>query len=146
MIPFAAENTDSFLILIIALFSVIIGMSIIIILLIYYNQRRDSVFNRLNNKNQTSIDGMKERVDALALLISKIEVNLKEISVNKSEQDHFLSDLKLEMTRVADGVAGQDMMTKAIELARKGTEVNLIVSETGLSKSDAEALVKFHKK
>ena len=50
------------------------------------------------------------------------------------------------MTRVADGVAGQDIMTKAIELARKGTEVNLIVSETGLSKSDAEALVKFHKK
>ena len=37
-------------------------------------------------------------------------------------------------------------MTKAIDLARNGENVEKIVSETGLSKSDAEALIKFHKR
>ena len=56
-----------------------------------------------------------------------------------------MNDLKLEITRIADGIKGQDKMTKAIELARSGRDVKEIISETGLSKSDAEALVKFHR-
>ena len=37
------------------------------------------------------------------------------------------------------------LMTKAIEIARNGGDVNKIITETGLSKSDAETLIKFHK-
>ena len=48
-------------------------------------------------------------------------------------------------TVIIDDNPGRNSQTYGI--ARElGTDINLIVSETGLSKSDAETLVKFHKK
>ena len=76
-------------------------------------------------------------------------VTLTVLSLFKSDKkshENLLSDFKSEITRIADGISGQDTMTKAIDLARSGSSAEKIVTETGLSKSDAEALIRFHKR
>ena len=71
--------------------------------------------------------------------------NLKDFKSTKVSHDNLIKDMKSEITRIADGISGQDIMTKAIELARSDANVEQIMSSTGLSKSDAEAIIKFHK-
>ena len=92
-----------------------------------------------------SVSELKESVDALGLMFSNIKDNLEDFKSDKKAHENLLSEFKSEITRIADGISGQDTMTKAIDLARSGSSVEKIVSETGLSKSDAEALIKFHK-
>ena len=91
------------------------------------------------------ISELKERVDALGLMFSKTMDSLSEFKSTKASHDNLIKDMKSEITRIADGISGQDIMTKAIELARSDANVEQIMSSTGLSKSDAEAIIKFHK-
>ena len=79
-------------------------------------------------------------------MFSNIKDNLDDFKSDKKTQENLLSDFKSEITRIADGISGQDTMTKAIDLARSGSSAEKIVTETGLSKSDAEALIRFHKR
>jgi len=78
-------------------------------------------------------------------MFSNIKKDLDDFKTNKVTQENLFKEVKSEITRIADGISGQDIMTKAIELARNGASAEQIISETGLSKSDAEALIKFHK-
>ena len=144
-LPYAASDTFSFFILIITFSLIIIGFGIIIFLNIIFisktkTKNDDTHLNLLN-----SFSELKERVDALNLIFSNIKKDLGEFKTNKSSQENLLKEVKSEITRIADGISGQDIMTKAIELARNGANAEQIISETGLSKSDAEALIKFHK-
>ena len=144
-LPYAASDTFSFFILIITFSLIIIGFGIIIFLNILFISK-----NRIKNDEThlnllKSFSELKERVDALNLIFSNIKKDLGEFKTNKNSQENLLKEVKSEITRIADGISGQDIMTKAIELARNGANAEQIISETGLSKSDAEALIKFHK-
>ena len=143
--PLVVENTTAFFTMIIALGAVVVGLTIILLVLINYSKKQASSILSFINKTNNALEGLKERVDAIASIVSKNDDDLKQLAANKKEQENLLNDLKLEITRIADGIKGQDKMTKAIELARSGRDVKEIISETGLSKSDAEALVKFHR-
>ena len=99
----------------------------------------------MNSDNLKMISELKERVDALGLMFSKTMDNLSDFKSTKASHDNLIKDMKSEITRIADGISGQDIMTKAIELARSDANVEQIMSSTGLSKSDAEAIIKFHK-
>ena len=123
-LPYAVSDTYSFFVLLITFGLIVIGFAIII----------------------KSISELKESIDASSQMFLKIKNNLDNFKSDKKNQENLLQDFKSEITRIADGISGQDNMTKAIDLARNGENVEKIVSETGLSKSDAEALIKFHKR
>ena len=144
-LPYAASDTFSFLILIITFSLIIIGFGIIIFLNILFINKNKTKSEALNIDLLKSLSELKERFDALSLLFSNIKDDLDEFKTNKVLQENLFKEVKSEITRIADGISGQDIMTKAIDIARNGGDVNRIVSETGLSKSDAEALIKFHK-
>ena len=144
-LPYAASDTFSFLLLIITFSLIIIGFGIIIFLNILFINKNKIKSEALNTDLLKSITELKERFDALTLMFSNIKSDLDQFKVNKTLQENLFKEVKSEITRIADGISGQDIMTKAIEIARNGGDVNKIISETGLSKSDAEALIKFHK-
>lgn len=144
-LPYAASDTFSFLILIITFSLIIIGFGIIIFLNILFINKNKTKSEALNIDLLKSLSELKERFDALSLMFSNIKDDLDEFKTNKVLQENLFKEVKSEITRIADGISGQDIMTKAIDIARNGGDVNRIVSETGLSKSDAEALIKFHK-
>ncbi|MFL2814963.1 MAG: hypothetical protein ACJ0BU_09425 [Candidatus Puniceispirillales bacterium] len=144
-LPYAASDTFSFLLLIITFSLIIIGFGIIIFLNILFINKNKIKSEALNTDLLKSLTELKERFDALTLMFSNIRSDLDQFKTNKTLQENLFKEIKSEITRIADGISGQDIMTKAIEIARNGGGVNKIISETGLSKSDAEALIKFHK-
>ena len=144
-LPYAASDTFSFLLLIITFSLIIIGFGIIIFLNIFFINKNKIKSEALNTDLLKSLTELKERFDALTLMFSNIKSDLDQFKTNKALQENLFKEVKSEITRIADGISGQDIMTKAIEIARNGGGVNKIISETGLSKSDAEALIKFHK-
>ena len=144
-LPYAASDTFSFLLLIITFSLIIIGFGIIIFLNILFINKNKIKSEALNTNLLKSLTELKERFDALTLMFSNIRSDLEQFKTNKTLQENLFKEVKSEITRIADGISGQDIMTKAIEIARNGGDVNKIISETGLSKSDAEALIKFHK-
>ena len=144
-LPYAASDTFSFLLLIITFSLIIIGFGIVIFLNILFINKNKIKSEALNTNLLKSLTELKERFDALTLMFSNIKSDLDQFKLNKTLQENLFKEVKSEITRIADGISGQDIMTKAIEIARNGGDVNRIISETGLSKSDAEALIKFHK-
>ena len=144
-LPYAASDTFSFLLLIITFSLIIIGFGIIIFLNILFINKNKIKSEALNTDLLKSLTELKERFDALTLMFSNIKSDLDQFKTNKTLQENLFKEIKSEITRIADGISGQDIMTKAIEIARNGGDVNKIISETGLSKSNAEALIKFHK-
>ena len=144
-LPYAASDTFSFLLLVIIFSLIIIGFGIIIFLNILFINKNKIKSEALNTNLLKSLTELKERFDALTLMFSNIKSDLDQFKTNKALQENLFKEVKSEITRIADGISGQDIMTKAIEIARNGGDVNKIISETGLSKSDAEALIKFHK-
>ena len=144
-LPYAASDTFSFLLLIITFSLIIIGFGIIIFLNILFINKNKIKSEALNTDLLKSLTELKERFDALTLMFSNIRSDLDQFKTNKALQENLFKEVKSEITRIADGISGQDIMTKAIEIARNGGDVNKIITETGLSKSDAEALIKFHK-
>ena len=144
-LPYAASDTLSFLILIITFSLIILGFGIIIFLNILFISKIRTKNDETHLNLLKSFSELKERVYALNLIFSNIKKDLGEFKTNKKSQENLLKEVKSEITRIADGISGQDIMTKAIELARNGANAEQIISETGLSKSDAEALIKFHK-
>ena len=144
-LPYAASDTFSFLLLIITFSLIIIGFGIIIFLNILFINKNKIKSEAFSVDLLKSVTELKERFDALTLMFSDIKSDLDEFKTNKSLQENLFKEVKSEITRIADGISGQDTMTKAIDIARNGGDVNKIISETGLSKSDAEALIKFHK-
>ena len=144
-LPYAASDTFSFLILIITFSLIILGFGIIIFLNILFISKIKAKNDETHLNLLKSFSELKERVDALNLIFSNFEKDLGEFKINKNSQENLFKEVKSEITRIADGISGQDIMTKAIELARNGANTEQIISETGLSKSDAEALIKFHK-
>jgi len=145
ILPYAATDTFSFFTLLILFSLIVIGFGIIIYLNISFIKNQKTTFEKMNSDNLKLISELKERVDALGLMFSKTMDNLNEFKSTKASHDNLIKDMKSEITRIADGISGQDIMTKAIELARSDANVEQIMSSTGLSKSDAEAIIKFHK-
>ena len=144
-LPFAASDTFSFSILAITFSLIILGFGIIIFLNVLFIQKNKIKSEATSSELLKSFSELKERVDALNLMFSNIKKDLDDFKTNKVTQENLFKEVKSEITRIADGISGQDIMTKAIELARNGANAEQIISETGLSKSDAEALIKFHK-
>ena len=88
-----------------------------------------------SNENQTTL--LKE-IEALSL----------EISDNSSKIDNlagYLKRLDQNASRLADDIRGEQAMTKAIEMARRGQDHLDIIKATGLSNEEVEAIIHSHK-
>ena len=145
-LPYVVSETYSFFVLLITFGLIVIGFVIIISLNLFFIKNSRIKNEEFYSKLGHSISELKESVEALGQMFLRIKDNLDDFKSDKKSQENLLQDFKSEITRIADGISGQDNMTKAIDLARNGENVERIVSETGLTKSDAEALIKFHKR
>ena len=82
------------------------------------------------------------------VLLKEIEALSLEISENSNKIDNLTSYLKRldqNASRLADDIRGEQAMTKAIEMARKGQDHLDIIKATGLSNEEVEAIIHSHK-
>ena len=81
-------------------------------------------------------------------LLKEIEALSLEISDNSNKIDNlagYLKRLDQNASRLADDIRGEQAMTKAIEMARKGKDHLDIIKATGLSNEEVEAIIHSHK-
>jgi hypothetical protein len=98
-------------------------------------------------KNKYFYEAEKSNENQSALL-KEIEALTLEISDNTNKIDNLASYLKRldqNASRLADDIRGEQAMTKAIEMARKGQDHLDIIKATGLSNEEVEAIIHSHK-
>ena len=116
-------------------------LSFIIILLLWKFWKdfefKNKYFAEVEKSNQNQNELLKE-IEALSL----------EISDNSNKIDNLASYLKRldqNASRLADDIRGEQAMTKAIEMARRGQDHLDIIKATGLSNEEVEAIIHSHK-
>ncbi len=86
--------------------------------------------------------------DNQTALLKEIEALSLEIRDNANKIDNLASYLKRldqNASRLADDIRGDQAMTKAIEMARRGQDHLDIMKATGLSNEEVEAIIHSHK-
>ena len=86
--------------------------------------------------------------DNQTALLKEIEALSLEIRDNANKIDNLASYLKRldqNASRLADDIRGDQAMTKAIEMARRGQDHLDIIKATGLSNEEVEAIIHSHK-
>ena len=116
-------------------------LSFIIILLLWKFWKdfefKNKYFAEVEKSNQNQNELLKE-IEALSL----------EISDNSNKIDNlagYLKRLDQNASRLADDIRGEQAMTKAIEMARRGQDHLDIIKATGLSNEEVEAIIHSHK-
>ena len=116
-------------------------LSFIVILLLWKFWKdfefKNKYFAEVEKSNQNQNELLKE-IEALSL----------EISDNSNKIDNlagYLKRLDQNASRLADDIRGEQAMTKAIEMARKGQDHLDIIKATGLSNEEVEAIIHSHK-
>ncbi len=113
-----------------------------IIVLLLWKFWKDFEFK---NKYFTEVEKSNENQTAL---LKEIEALSLEIINNTKKIDNLASYLKRldqNASRLADDIRGEQAMTKAIEMARKGQDHLDIIKATGLSNEEVEAIIHSHK-
>ena len=98
---------------------------------------KNKYFAEVEKSNQNQNELLKE-IEALSL----------EISDNSNKIDNlagYLKRLDQNASRLADDIRGEQAMTKAIEMARRGQDHLDIIKATGLSNEEVEAIIHSHK-
>ena len=113
-----------------------------IILLILWKFWKD-----FDSKNiiSSKIDKLQEKNTDI---IKEIEALIIESNDNSKKIDNltnYLKRLDQNASRLADDIRGEQAMTKAIEMARRGQDHLDIVKATGLSNEEVEAIIHSHK-
>ena len=113
-----------------------------IIILLLWKFWKDFEFK---NKYFTEVERSNENRTAL---LKEIEALSLEISDNSNKIDNlaaYLKRLDQNASRLADDIRGEQAMTKAIEMARRGQDHLDIIKATGLSNEEVEAIIHSHK-
>ena len=82
------------------------------------------------------------------IILKELQALSIEITDNAKKIDNLTSYLKRldqNASRLADDIRGEQAMTKAIEMARRGQDHLDIIKATGLSNEEVEAIIHSHK-
>ena len=95
---------------------------------------------------------IEEKIDQLSKSISSTKsemVSVKNavggVEDTLTDVNRVAEDTKRDVANLSDGISGETQVSSAIELAREGASIEKIVSATGISRDEAEAVVKFHR-
>ena len=113
-----------------------------VIILLLWKFWKDFEFK---NKYFAEVEKSNDNQNAL---LKEIEALSLEISDNSNKIDNlagYLKRLDQNASRLADDIRGEQAMTKAIEMARKGQDHLDIIKATGLSNEEVEAIIHSHK-
>ena len=113
-----------------------------VIILLLWKFWKDFEFK---NKYFAQVEKSNDNQNAL---LKEIEALSLEISDNSNKIDNltgYLKRLDQNASRLADDIRGEQAMTKAIEMARRGQDHLDIIKATGLSNEEVEAIIHSHK-
>ena len=97
------------------------------------------------NKYYTAVDKFKETQNNILKEIEALSIEITDNSKKIDNLSSYLKRLDQNASRLADDIRGEQAMTKAIEMARRGQDHLDIIKATGLSNEEVEAIIHSHK-
>ena len=124
---------------------IFVSMTLIVIcgLCIFFLQNNyiSKSSKNLDNLSYSFKNNNRELADYLHSLSGIMEQNKKTISIMSEK----INSLEKEITRMIDVKGSDDMLSLAIELARKGENKDLIKEKTGLNDDEIETIYTYHR-
>ena len=90
------------------------------------------------------INKLVNRTDDTTSDLTSLNSRISNLSGAVSEATTVAEGTKKELNMLAEGINSETVFNEAIDLARKGGSADDIVTQTKLSKDQAETIVRFH--
>ena len=103
-----------------------------------YKQEKDIIFNHIEDLNKYNQE-IKEYLIAVGTLLDQQKKEISKIS----EKIVFI---EREISRLGEIKGSEDVLTKAIEMARDGSTREEIINKTGLREDEVEAIYTYYRK
>ena len=103
-----------------------------------YKQEKDIIFNHIEGLNKYNQE-IKEYLIAVGNLLDQQKKEISKIS----EKIVFI---EREISRLGEIKGSEDVLTKAIEMARDGSTREEIINKTGLREDEVEAIYTYYRK
>ena len=113
-----------------------------IVILILWKFWKDGDFKQLISEK---VDEIIKKKETISNEIESLSLEIDENSKKIDSLTGYLKRLDQNASRLADDIRGEQAMTKAIEMARRGQDHLDIIKATGLSNEEVEAIIHSHK-
>tara|TARA_B100001741_G_C16345861_1_gene501723 strand:- start:304 stop:696 length:393 start_codon:yes stop_codon:yes gene_type:complete len=113
-----------------------------IVLLIVWKFWKDGDFKSFIS---AKTDDLSEGKDNILKEIEALSLELNDNSKKIESLTNYLKRLDQNASRLADDIRGEQAMSKAIDMARRGEDHLDIIKATGLSNEEVEAIIHSHK-
>ena len=90
------------------------------------------------------INKLVNRTDDTTSDLTSLNSRISNLSGAVSQANTVAEGTKKELNMLAEGINSETVFNEAIDLARKGSSADDIVTQTKLSKDQAETIVRFH--
>tara|TARA_X000000950_G_C13746676_1_gene590856 strand:- start:91 stop:522 length:432 start_codon:yes stop_codon:yes gene_type:complete len=90
------------------------------------------------------INKLVNRTDDTTSDLTSLNSRISSLSGAVSQATTVAEGTKKELNMLAEGINSETVFNEAIDLARKGSSADEIVTQTKLSKDQAETIVRFH--
>ena len=123
------------------------GIVLLLVATIFYVLQQNKILTVIENE----LKGVKAKVNSLVNQtedttsdLSSLNSRISNLSGAVSEANMVAEGTKKELNMLAEGINSETVFNDAIDLARKGSSADEIVTKTKLSKDQAETIVRFH--
>tara|TARA_B100000989_G_scaffold57072_1_gene38664 strand:+ start:463 stop:894 length:432 start_codon:yes stop_codon:yes gene_type:complete len=123
------------------------GILLLLIATLFYVLQQNKILTAIEKE----LKAVKEKVDSLVNRtedttsdLSSLSSRISNLSGAVSEANTVAEGTKKELNMLAEGINSETVFNDAIDLARKGSSADEIVTKTKLSKDQAETIVRFH--
>ena len=114
-------------------------------IIVWTLSRRQASLNEKINTIDGKIDQLTKAVSSTTLEMTNVKTAVGGVEDTLTGVNKVAEDTKRDVASLTDGISGENQVSSAIEMAREGASMEKIVAVTGISKEEAEAVVRFHK-
>ena len=123
------------------------GIILLLVATLFYLVQQNKILTVIE-KELTAVKGkvnsLVNRTEDTTSDLSSLSSRISNLSGAVSEATTVAEGTKKELNMLAEGINSETVFNDAIDLARKGSSADEIVSKTKLSKDQAETIVRFH--
>ena len=123
------------------------GLVILAVVMIAFILIIQKAVNKLANQiyiESSKLDKINKQIEESQQALVSISTQSDKLITKFIDSNKKLTSIQQELSLLSSDYSGNQQMAQAIELARKGSNINSIVEKTGLSTEDADAIVRFH--
>ena len=123
------------------------GMILLLSAMIFYVFQQNkslTIIEKELSSVRDKINKLVNRTDDTTSDLSSLNSRISNLSGAVSEATTVAEGTKKELNMLAEGINSETVFNEAIDLARKGSSADDIVTQTKLSKDQAETIVRFH--